>query len=376
MKKIIILFIIFILSSFVIYKFNYKEDNIEVLKEENEVEKEFKSVFISYIDYSLLKGKSSDEQKIIIDEMIENISLFGLNNIILQVRPFADAIYESKYFLSSSKVVLKEGDKLELDILDYFIKKSHEKNISIYAWVNPYRIRNSNNIEDVGDNSLFKDWFGSEKIINNDEGIFFNPNNDEVLDLILNGIKEIVLNYDVDGILYDDYFYPDVDDDVDKVSVINELIKETNSIIKNNSDDVLFGISPSGNIESNLEEEYLDVNYIINNNYIDFIIPQIYYGFSNQYKPFIKTLEEWNNISNNINLYPALSLYKAGNVDKYAGVGSNEWIDNTDIIKKQIVVSRGYSNYKGFAIYRYSNLFIDNNDNLVKEIENIKSVMD
>src|SRR5699024_8266656 len=112
------------------------KEETPVVKEEQEV----RGVFISYIDYSNLKNKTKEEQEKIITEMINNVYYYGLNSIILQVRPFSDAIYPSEIYQSSKVVSEKEGDPLELDILQYFIEESKKKNIEIYVWINPYRI--------------------------------------------------------------------------------------------------------------------------------------------------------------------------------------------------------------------------------------------
>ena len=108
------------------------------------------------------------------------------------------------------------------------------------------------------------------------------------------------------------------------------------------------------------------------------IIPQLYYGFNNTSKPYIKTLGEWSNINeNNLDLYVALSLYKSGNIDKWAGQGQNEWLENDDIIKKQVLVARNENNYKGFYIFRYDNLFNNiSNEKLNAEVDNLKSIID
>lgn len=364
MKKTIIVTTIIILIILIIIKCQFKEEIEKETKEE-------KGVFISYIDYSKLKGKNEKEQKQIINNMIEKTNNLGLNTIILQVRPFADAIYESKIFPISD--IVSENKKLNFDILKYFINKSKEKNIKIYAWVNPYRI--SNNINKT---STFIEEH--KDIICIENGIYLNPSKEESLKLILKGIEELT-KYDISAIIYDDYFYPDISCDKEnindiktfRINIINNLLKETNKIIKKNNKNISFGISPSGNIENNLNNEYLDLEQVINNKYIDFVIPQLYYGFNNQNKPFIKTLKTWNNY--NINMYIALSLYKSGTIDKFAGTGRNEWIENDNILKRQIIVSRNFSNYQGFFIFRYSYLEENNNLNLKNEINNIEKII-
>ena len=93
---------------------------------------------------------------------------------------------------------------------------------------------------------------------------------------------------------------------------------------------------------------------------------------------YINTLEDWASLNTlGKDFYVALSLYKSGKVDQYAGKGENEWLEESNIIKKQILISRNIKNYKGFYIFRYEYLFnIHNNENLNKEIENLKTLID
>ena len=351
---------------------------------------EEKGVFISYIDYSTLKGKNKNEMQIVISQMINNISYFGLNTIILQTSPFSDAIYPSEIYKSSHTVVHEEGDSLPLDILKYFIEKAKEKDIAVYAWINPYRIRNDNNIGDINKNTYYYKWLKTDNIEITDKGIFLNPASSEVLEYITKGLKELCQNYDIKGVIYDDYYYPN--DTIDlktyektgkkknlkqyRIDNINKLIESSYNTVKEVNKDIKFGLSPSGNIEYNLDREYLDVKNVLKSNKIDMIIPQLYYGFSNQNKPYINTLNNWEELNKNTDLYVALSLYKSGMIDSYAGSGENEWLLNTDIIKKQIIVSRNVNNYKGFFIFRYEYLFdIHDNHNLNKEVDNLKKLL-
>lgn len=388
MKKILLLFLLMLLLS-IFYTLNKEESNKEIDGNDNPYEE--KGVFVSYIDYGILNGKSKAEMETIITEMINNISYFGLNSIILQTNPFSDSIYPSDIYKTSHVVVQREGDELPLDILKYFIDKAKEKNISVYAWMNPYRIRNDNNIGDINKDSYYYKWFKTDNIQITDKGIFLNPASEEVLDYIQKGLKELCENYDIKGVIYDDYYYPN--DTIDlktyektdkkmnlkqyRIDNINRLVSESYDTVKSVKRDLKFGLSPAGSIENNLDKEYLDVEYILKNNIIDMIIPQLYYGFSNKTKPYINTLDNWNKLNiNNKNLYVALSLYKSGKIDTYAGSGENEWLENSDIIKKQVIISRNVENYKGFYIFRYEYLFnIHNNANLEKEVENLRKLI-
>lgn len=387
MKRFLLFLLVIILIIF--YTLNKEEPKKDAKNSDRPYEE--KGVFVSYIDYGVLNGKTKEEMEIIITEMINNISYFGLNSIILQTNPFSDAIYPSKIYKSSHVVVQNEGDELPLDILKVFIDKAKDKNISVYAWMNPYRIRNDNNIGDINKDAYYYKWLNTDNIEITDKGIYLNPAKEEVLDFIKKGIKELCENYDIKGVIYDDYYYPN--DTIDlktyektdkkknlkqyRIDNINKLVTESYNTVKSVKKDLKFGLSPAGNIENNLDKEYLDVEYILKNNIVDMIIPQLYYGFNNKTKPYINTLNDWSTLNiNNKDLYVALSLYKSGKIDTYAGSGENEWMENTDIIKKQIVISRNVKNYKGFYIFRYEYLFnVHNNSNLEKEIENLRELI-
>lgn len=390
MKKILIIILVLFIGMYMFYYMNKKEDNNII----NNFEED-RYVFISYIDYSYLKGKDENILKEEINKMVLNIKENNFNGIILQVRAFSDAIYYSKIFSPSLYIVNNENDKLKLDMLDYFIKKSHENNIKLIAWINPYRIRSNNDISSISGNNIVNKYLNTSSVeIKN--GIYFNPAKDEVLDLIIKGVLEIVKNYDVDGILYDDYFYPSKTCDLKDYELyktqggtnsledfrrdnINKLIRKTYEKIKEVNSDVLFGISPSGNMNNNYNAEYLDINYLIENKIVDFIMPQIYYGFDNTNLPFVNTVNSWSNLvkDTNIKFYVALALYKSGLEDKYAKTGINEWINNNDIISKQIIVSRNTYNYEGFSIFRYDYLFNSKKDNkqLLDEVFYVKKLL-
>ena len=390
MKKILIIILVLFIGMYMFYYMNKKEDNNII----NNFEED-RYVFISYIDYSYLKGKDENILKEEINKMVLNIKENNFNGIILQVRAFSDAIYYSKIFSPSLYIVNNENDKLKLDMLDYFIKLSHENNIKLIAWINPYRIRSNNDISSISGNNIVNKYLNTSSVeIKN--GIYFNPAKDEVLDLIIKGVLEIVKNYDVDGILYDDYFYPSKTCDLNDYKLykingglksledfrrdnINKLIRKTYENIKEVNSDVLFGISPSGNMNNNYNAEYLDINYLIENKIVDFIMPQIYYGFDNTNLPFVDTVNSWSNLvkDTNIKFYVALALYKSGLEDKYAKTGINEWINNNDIISKQIIVSRNTYNYEGFSIFRYDYLFNSKKDNkqLLDEVFYVKKLL-
>lgn len=379
---------------FVISTFFACTDNEEI-KQNNKKNTETRAIYYSYIELDdYLKDKNESIQKENIINSLDNIKELNFNKIILHVRPFSDSIFKSEYYPVSKSVLNDNGDYPNYDVLEFFINEAHKKNILVDAWINPYRISNSKDIKSLSSNSIYFKYPDSKVT---EKGIYLNPANIEVQDLIVNGIIEIVKKYDVDGIHFDDYFYPDKKIDLDsynnyiknggkkslneyRLDNVKSLIKKVYSSIKKENSNVLFGISPEGNIDNCLNNSYLDIYEILSNDgYIDYIMPQIYFGFLNQTRPFVKTINEWSNLlkTDSIELIPALAFYKIGKIDKYALSGSKEWIENNDIISKEVKVSRNIDKYNGFSLFSYNYLFNDKykNSNIVKELENLKNII-
>ena len=363
------------------------------LKEDKNKIEEKRAIFISYIELgNNLRGKSEKEMKNTIDEMIAKSYEFGFNMLILQVRSFSDAIYPSDIFPSSRSVVNKEGDKLPFDILKYFIKKAHQKNLELHAWINPYRVSNTKDLSLISKDNPYYDM-NEYDIETLDTGIYYNPASSKVESLILKGVEEIIKNYDVDGIHFDDYFYPkslSIDEyqynefkeemtlSEFRLNTITSLIKKTYDLVKSYDKSIQFGISPNGNIDNNYNSNYVDTRkFCSEKGYLDYIMPQVYYGFLNSTKPFEDTVKAWNSlITNDIELIPALAFYKTGNVDNYAKEGINEWVEYNNIIAREVMLSRDLSNYKGFAIFRYDSIFGSNlTDITFLEKENLKKIL-
>lgn len=359
---------------------------------------EVRAIYISYIELSEYLDKSSGEEvEEGIHQMIENVYQDGFNLILLHTRSFSDSIYPSNVFPSHYLVTRRDTGELPLDILNTFIREAHQKNIKVHAWINPFRIRNDESFQSIDVSNPCYKWIGTNHIRKIDgKGIFYNPASDEVQDLIIRGIEEILTRYDVDGIHFDDYFYPDQSIDLENYQLyqqenleqalsikeyrlenINRLIKRVYETVHRLSDHAVFGIAPDGNIRNNYENHYADIyTWLKEDGYVDYIMPQVYYGFQNETKPYIDTLNEWSKTIQNhsIQLLLALALYKSGHVDQYAVSGMNEWLEQTNIIQNQIQVGRKIEHYHGFSIFRYDHFYHHENEMMMAEVENIRSV--
>lgn len=398
MKKLIVVMIIFVVITFFVIENKKASSKDEVTLSYN-LKDEKRAIFISYIELQeYLKEKDIEEGENVIKEMVNNLYNDNFNMIILHVRPFSDAVYKSSIFPYSKVISKAEGEDPGYDVLEVFINEAHKKNMQLHAWVNPYRIRNTTDISDISkDNPAYKYLdTNNVKVIEN-KGIFYNPASDVVTELIIAGIKEIISNYNVDGIHFDDYFYPDDTIDLEnyqeyidnggmlslsdyRLNNTSNMIKKVYETIKKVNKNITFGISPEGNINNNYDSNYIDTKKILSEEgYIDYIMPQIYFGFSNELMPFMDVINMWNSLVKvkSVKLMPALAFYKAGISDTFAKSGEDEWICNNDIIKKQVLTSRNVSNYSGYSLFRYSYLYNDNykTDAVSNEYSNYLSIV-
>lgn len=377
----------------------YEDEDDDEPKSVSSVSGEVRAVWISYLDLSpMIKGKTRSTFRSNIGAAFDNVADLGLNTVIVQVRPFGDALYRSSYFpwsylISNSNI---EGKDPGYDPLEIMVSEAHSRGLKFEAWLNPYRIRSKGSKVDLASNNIASEWLEDESdyVIEYGGGIYYNPARKEVQDLIVNGVKEIVADYDVDGIHFDDYFYPAPDKSFDedayaeyksgggnlslaswRRSNVDTLVKRVYSTIKSTNKSCKFGISPQGNRSNNYNLQYIDVEkWTSNAGYIDYICPQIYWGYNNSSAPYQDVLEDWESLINTsrVKLYVGLAAYKIGGSEK-------DFINSTNIMKRQVLSAREQDHYKGFALYRYDSLF--NPDSSLKsqinrEVNNLKSILD
>lgn len=368
--------------------------SIAVPKENKTVTEEqyIKAVWITYYELSGFTQDSTEQDfRKKINKTFKELKSNGFNRVTVQVRPFADAFYKSDYFPVSSYCFKEQGSELIFDPLEIMVESAHKYKLSIEAWINPYRVSNSDDFSQLSKNNKAVEWQGTDNLIVCDSGIYFNPASDEVTKLISNGVREIAENYDVDSICFDDYFYPSTDESIDKSSYaaykkskgdksladwrrenVNKMIQSVYSTVKSVDENITFGVSPASNAESNYNTLYADTQkWCTEKGYVDYICPQIYFGFQNENQPFMKTTKNWVQMAD-CTLYVALPLYKAEKEDEFAGDnGKNEFIDNNNIIARQVTYLSKLSDVKGYYVFSYSSLKDnDETNNLYSAMQN------
>ena len=238
-------------------------------------------------------------------------------------------------------------------------------------------------------------WLNDD-VIENDEniafaqGIYLNPATADVRSLILDGIRELLTNYDIDGIHFDDYFYPSQSETFDKISFaqykkygllsleewrrenVNLLISSVYGTVKYMKKDVIFSISPAASIENNYNNLYADVALWIQEGWIDEIIPQLYFGFRYPDESFCfeALLKEWKSLVKSnprVALKIGLAAYKAvPNLE----ADKSEWQAESDIIARQVKICDSDFQISGYVYFSYSSLF-SNKAAYKKQLQNI-----
>lgn len=353
--------------------------------------KEISAVWISYTELSMKdeNGGNEDSFRDKISEMFDNCADLGINTVFAQVRPFCDAMYPSEIFPWSAYLTGYQGDPVYYDPLEIMVEEAHERGLGLHAWINPFRVSFDTDTDKLSEKNPAKKLLSDEKtkdrVVTADGGMYLCPASTQNHKLIIDGVREIIRNYEVDGIHIDDYFYPSTDISVDKtyydeykknggalfydkwrLEVISSFVSQMYTAVKSERNDCVFSISPAGNINNNYEEEYVDVErWCSEKGYCDWIIPQIYYGFENEVLPFDKACKSWSELdkTDDVRMIYGIPAYKVNSEEDEFKAGGG-------IIEKQISAAKATDNYGGVAFFSYSSLV---DPDCKKEFENIKS---
>ena len=336
-------------------------------------------IWISYYEINSMLGDEGDF-KTEFKTVIENCKSLQIQNLYIHIRAFADSLYRSDYF-----PLMTAAQKYDYDIFDYMIEECHKNNLKVHAWINPYRVSTvTSNIEEISNQSPAYKWLNDENKSNDinvgfANGIYLNPASNEVQGLVLDGIRELIAKYQIDGIHFDDYFYPTTSEDFDAASYnqykktteiplsladwrrenVNLLLSSCYNVIKYANEDIIFSISPAASLQNNYNNLYADVAAWVKGGYVDEIIPQLYFGFEypDESFRFLNLINTWKDIASqnrDVKLKIGLACYKA-KPDLEADKA--EWSAKSDIIARQIEVCQNDENISGYVFYSYSSVF-------------------
>ena len=336
-----------------------------------------------WVPFMSLKLSADDNDRSAAEKLLENIfdrvSAAGADTVFLHVRPFCDALYSSSLFPSSHLLSGKQGKKVDYDFLALALSIAKKRNIRIHAWINPLRVSFGKTPSEFSDDNPYIKWKNDNDKSNDrwcfssSGNIYLNPAYPQVRKLITDGVREIVRNYDVDGVVIDDYFYPADDMNADKKEYdlyaaaagetylsqnnwrkqnINSLLSSIYSAVHYERSGCVFGISPQCNMEND-EKLAADIrSWGEITGYCDYLSPQTYVSENHPVLPFAKSVEQWKKLVKNsgVRLYISLGLYKEG-----TDADNGTWLQKDNNIRSQIDLCKK-AGTDGYVLYSYEDL--------------------
>lgn len=359
---------------------------------------EFRGVWIvtvDNIDWPLRGDNNTASQKADFIRLLDMHKKNGMNAVIVQVRPSADAFYPSSYEPWSQWLTGRQGvaPNPYYDPLKFMIDEAHKRGMEFHAWLNPYRA-----VFDIKKSSIswshitkkHPEWF-----LTYGEKKYFNPSNLLAQNFVVDVVREIVRKYDVDAIHMDDYFYPyriygkefpdaffynnaktklSLDDW--RRSNVDTIILKLSLAIKKEKPWVKFGISPfsvwrnkdkdsqgseSLAMQTNYDDLYADILLWLKKKWIDYVVPQLYLEIGNPKIPYEKMITWWANHSYGRHVYIGHGIYRAGE--------KNTAWKNKNEIPNQIKLARANDKVQG-SVYYSSKIFKTNPNGWCDSLKN------
>src|ERR1700744_2362283 len=315
---------------------------------------EFRAVWVASvenIDWPSKKGLPVDSQKVEFTRLLDMHKKNGMSAVVVQIRPAADAFYPSQYEPWSEWLTGVQGQAPSpyYDPLEFMIEETHRRGMEFHAWCNPYRAVKTIGRSSIAPNHITRqhpEWF-----VRFENPLYFDPGNKDVQDYVTNVIRDIVKRYDIDALHFDDYFYPydivegggpgkDFPDNASydrygngmskgdwRRSNTDSIIVSIGKAIKEEKPHCKFGISPFAIWRNSYKDPegsethggqtdndnlYADIVLWLKNGWIDYVVPQIYFEFTQPHAPYGTLLEWWARHSYGRQCFIGLGIYKAG----------------------------------------------------------------
>lgn len=334
-------------------------------------------------------------------QLFDNLEAYNFNAVIYQIRPKNDAFYQSNLNPWSRFLTGTEGVNPGWDPLEWLIDEAHRRGLEFHAWFNPYRVF----LDSVAANNIVK--LHPEYVIKLGNGNdILNPGLPQVQQFIVDTVVEVAENYDIDAVHFDDYFYPygglnsrldrqeyrkynpnklSLDDwRRENVNIVIRDVKQALTMVnQQQGKSIQFGVSPFGvwrtylstpegsrtpaTVES-YSELYADSKRWIEEEWVDYIMPQLYYEFDYYYAPYADILDWWANVvdGTDVNLYIGQGIYR------YVDPGDSGVWEDPNEIPNQLLYNSKYDTVKGSAYFRY-NFLLGGNANAVYAQNELKT---
>ena len=331
----------------------------------------YRAVWVSYLEWQQVDFSTPETFSGDIAVILDNIRNLGATVVLAQVRPFGDALYPSSYYPFSHLCTGQQGRDPGYDPLALLVQAAHDRGLALEAWVNPYRIQAGLTpaLCDASPAKLHPDW-----VKYTDTGAYLDPANTAVRQYIADAVGELCANYDVDGIHFDDYFYPTTDPAFDAADYaasgtaltrddwrrenVNALVELCHATARRYG--VRFGVAPVGDPEQNYALQYSDAARWLRQGTVDYLMPQLYWG-----QEYVKDGDTSHSLARLAGAWAALP--RAAGVRLYAGLGAyrigagdgsdagSEWVSGRALADQLNLLDR--LGVQGAGLYRYASLF-------------------
>jgi uncharacterized lipoprotein YddW (UPF0748 family) len=361
-----------------------------------EPRKEFRAVWVatvSNIDWPSAPGLPVEQQKQELIDILNRAAALHFNAIILQVRPAADALYNSPYEPWSYYLTGKMGQAPlpAYDPLEFAVLEAHKRGLELHAWFNPFRALHPTNRSEISPGHISQT--NPRYVHQYGDFLWMDPGLPEVREHTLNVILDVVERYDIDGVHFDDYFYPypsyangaDFPDSLSwqravdagttlsradwRRDNVNSLMKEISGRIKEIKPHVKFGISPFGIWRPGYPEHttgfdayeqlYADARLWLKEGWVDYFTPQLYYRMDQIPQPFPVMLQWWvEQNDHGRHMWPGLftSRLRTTNIT---------WLPEE--ITGQVYTSRGFPGVTGMVHFSMRT-FMENSGNINRKL--------
>lgn len=360
------------------------------------IEREFRAVWIATvdnIDFPTKKTLTIEQQKAEIIKDLELAKSLKMNAVIFQVRPMCDALYESKIEPWSEFLTGKMGKSQGFDPLKFITEEAHKRGILVHAWFNPYRAYHPS-AKTVSENHISKRR--PDLVRKYGKYLWLDPSDAEVQAYSLSVVLDVVKRYDIDGVHFDDYFYPypEKDEKGEKIEFpddenyreyvqtamkmsrdgkkriplrrdtwrrmhVNNFINSVGSEIKKIKPEIMYGISPFGVSDVNITELYADAEHWLQQGTVDYFVPQLYWKIDRKDREFPLLLKFWETKNpKKRHVWAGIGTYKLYN--------SNENFNAAEIVN-QIALTREIQQTDGNIQFSFRSLR-NNSDEIQKSL--------
>lgn len=351
------------------------------------VNKEFRAAWVATvanINWPSKPGLDSETQQKEALSILDSLAALNFNAVIFQVRPQGDALYDSdlepwSYFLTGEQ---GKAPKPYYDPLDFWIEEAHKRAMELHVWLNPYRIHHISAPEPEKESMVHR---MKEAAVHLEEGYWWlDPAQKVTQTHTLDVVKDIVLRYDIDGVHFDDYFYPyesynggkDFPDEDSwrkykqeggmlsrndwRRDAVNTFVRDVYYMIKSYKPFVKFGLSPFGIWRPGYPESiqgmdqydklYADAKLWLNQGWVDYFSPQLYWPIAQEAQSYPVLLEWWQSENTHQrHLWPGINAYRATKDERGA-----------DEIHSQIMINRAIAKASPGVIHWSVKAIFDN----------------